>query len=219
MRYLLFILFIGIAFAGCKQDPYDSGDTSLSYLKAEMVNMSIERGAVSVVVNDAFQTIPFPSDFRLSKDFENVDTTLRLMMYYNQVPSQPVQIVKTVPVSILFPVENQTHIAYKTDPVDLISAWKSEQMNYINLSLGVKTGVADDKQAVQTLMFMQDSLKIAPEGGRIRYITLFHSQSTVPQFVTKQVYLTLPVNDFKQGDEVVLTVNTYKGKVQKTFKK
>ena len=53
MRHLLHIIMIGILLAGCQQEPYESGDTSLSYLNAEMVNVRVENAYVKSKIGRA----------------------------------------------------------------------------------------------------------------------------------------------------------------------
>ena len=219
MRHLLHIIMIGILLAGCQQDPYESGDTSLSYLTAEMVNVRIENAYVNSITNDEGKSLPLPASLGINSQSLPADTTMRMMMYYILDGVTEMKIMKSYMVGVVRPVGLWSKDSYKTDPVMLTSAWMSPNGGFLNLSLGVKTGKTDDSSARQTITVALDSIVVNEQGSRVRYMTLVHDQSTVPEFFTTNVYVSIPTDDYPSGEEIIMDINTYGGKVRKHFRK
>lgn len=219
MRHLLHIIMIGILLAGCQQEPYESGDTSLSYLNAEMVNIRLENAFVKSITNDEGISLPLPASLKQGSQSLPSDTTMRMMMYYVLDDAKEMKIVKSYIVGVVRPVELWSEDSYKTDPVTLTSAWMSPNGSFLNLSLGVKTGKTDDSSARQTISVALDSIVVNEQGSRVRYMTLVHDQSTVPEFFTTNVYVSIPTDDYPSGEEIIMDINTYGGKVRKHFRK
>ena len=160
MRHLLHIIMIGILLAGCQQEPYESGDTSLSYLNAEMVNVRVENAYVKSITNDEGISLPLPASLKQDSQSLPSDTTMRMMMYYVLDGAKEMKIVKSYIVGVISPVGLWSEDSYKTDPVTLTSAWMSPNGSFLNLSLGVKTGKADDPSARQTINVALDSVVV-----------------------------------------------------------
>lgn len=219
MRHLLHIIMIGILLAGCQQEPYESGDTSLSYLNAEMVNIRVENAFVKSITNDEGISLPLPASLKQGSQSLPSDTTMRMMMYYVLDDAKEMKIVKSYIVGVVRPVGLWSEDSYKTDPVTLTSAWMSPNGSFLNLSLGVKTGKTDDSSARQTISVALDSIVVNEQGSRVRYMTLVHDQSTVPEFFTTNVYVSIPTDDYPSGEEIIMDINTYGGKVRKHFRK
>lgn len=219
MRLLLHIIMIGILLAGCQQEPYDSGDTSLSYLNAEMVNIRVENAFVKSITNDEGISLPLPASLQQGSQSLPSDTTMRMMMYYVLDDAKEMKIVKSYIVGVVRPVELWSEDSYNTDPVTLTSAWMSPNGSFLNLSLGVKTGKTDDPSAHQTINVALDSIVVNEQGQRTRYLTLAHDQSIVPEFFTTNVYISIPTDDYPSGEALVIDINTYGGKVRKHFRK
>jgi hypothetical protein len=109
----------------------------------------------------------------------------------------------------------------QTDPVVFNSAWMSREGRYINLGLSVKTGVAESVDEKQTIGLMCDEITTDSEGHRHYSLTLLHAQNGVPEYYSAELFLSiasyrLPVKPAK-GDTLTITINTYKGKTEKTF--
>ena len=219
MRHLLHIIMIGILLAGCQQEPYESGDTSLSYLNAEMVNVRVENAYVKSITNDEGISLPLPASLKQDSQSLPSDTTMRMMMYYVLDGAKEIKIVKSYIVGVISPVGLWSEDSYKTDPVTLTSAWMSPNGSFLNLSLGVKTGKTDDPSARQAINVALDSVVVDEQGQRTRYMTLVHDQSIVPEFFTTNVYISIPTDDCPSGETLVIDINTYGGKVRKHFRK
>ena len=104
MRHLLHIIMIGILLAGCQQEPYESGDTSLSYLNAEMVNVRVENAYVKSITNDEGISLPLPASLKQDSQSLPSDTTMRMMMYYVLDGAKEMKIVKSYIVGVISPM-------------------------------------------------------------------------------------------------------------------
>lgn len=218
MKHIFHIMMIGTLLVGCQQEAYDSGDTSLSYLKAEMVNMRVEGVTLKSITNDEGKSLAFPPSLKLERPVAR-DTTLRWMMYYNMRRDGCIELVKAEQVYVLEPMAAHEEKEYRTDPVVLTSAWLSPNGKYVNLSLAVRTGVADDEKAHHTIGLVSDSVVVGQDFRRRSFVTLLHDQSGLPEFYTSTVYLSIPFDAYRSGEEINIDVNTYKGKVRRTFRK
>lgn len=219
MRHLVKTIIIGTLLAGCQQEPYDTGDTSLSYLNAEMVSVHVKGAEIVSIVNDADEQFPVPPEIRVSEALVHKDSTYRMMMYYVREGNDDMKILRSQMAMVMNISDNAVTRPYLTDPVTMTSAWMAENGKYLNLSIGVRTGVEEDKDAAQTMALVTDSVKMTDGGRCRRYVTLSHDQSTVPQFYTTTLYICIPTEEYPDGDEITLRVNTYDGEYVKTFRK
>ncbi len=219
MHRIYKIIILGTLLAGCQQEPYDSGDTSLSYLTAEMVSVHVKGTAVESIVNDDDEKLPISYDFKVSESMAHPDTTYRMMMYYNREGTADIKIVKSQMANVMSLMDESSTTLRQTDPVILTSAWMASNGRYLNMSIGVKTGKEEDVEAYQSLALVTDSVRMTADGRCRRYVTLTHDQSTVPQFYTATLYICIPTEEYPDGDEITLRVNTYDGEYVKTFRK
>ena len=149
------------------------------------------------------------------------DSTYRCILYYNKVRDEKGQYIFE-PVSIgLVPCPKITPISeldkeMKTDPVKFESAWLSKTGKYLNLSLYLMTGTADDEDATQTLHVIQDTIMTNPDATRTSYLRLYHDQGGIPEYYSSQVYTSILTKQI-DADSVRISINTYKGLVTKTF--
>lgn len=219
MRHLITTIIFGTLLAGCQQEPYDTGDTSLSYLNAEMVSVHVRGNEIVSIINDADNQLPVPPEIKVHESLAHNDTTYRMMMYYVREGNEEIKIVKSQMAMLMKISEDAAAKPYPTDPVIMTSAWMAPNGKHLNLSLGVKTSVQEDKEAAQTMALVTDSVKMTEGGRRRRYVTLSHDQATVPQFYTTTIYLSIPTDQYLEGDEIVFRVNTYEGEYVNTFRK
>lgn len=204
--------------ASCTVDPYESGDSSLSYLKAEMVDMHVVDKVVKSVVNDADEKLEVSSAFLLPQKMEHADTTYRMMLYYNKVEKAPVDIKSIRLAHVVNPAKKDKALTLADDPLKLISAWKAENGAYLNLSLGLMTGNAEDEDAIQKIAVVADSV-VAADGSKTYYLTLHHDQDSIPEFYTQTVYVSIPIRGLPKGDRICIRMNTYSGWIEKMFLK
>lgn len=218
MKKLAYILLLMVVLAACTSDAYETGDTSLSYMRADMVDVRVVDKAVKSIVMDDDTSLPFTSSLVISNAKEGVDTTYRMMLYYNKVEKAPIEMLSNQPVMVFSTSGKADGEARKTHPLTLTSAWVSENGKYVNLSLGLKMG-AKDENVKQKIGVVQDSVKLLENGNNHYFLTLCHDQNDIPQFYTQQQYVSISLRDCKVGDVISVDVNTYEGRVQRSFEK
>lgn len=206
-------------FAGCTSDPYDSGDSALSYMRADFVDAyTKEAQTVESALTDDGDMLSF--DRKLGCDWaEKADTVYRALLYYNAGTSSTVAPIAIKPVYVLRPFEPEGEESVETDPVVFESAWKSNNGSYINLGLYAKTGKADIIESQQTIGVACGDIVHNDDGTRKVFLTFSHSQGDVPEYYSTRLYVSIPMSVFRTGDEIQITVNTYSGKIVRTFVK
>lgn len=223
MRFHIFI-YITLFLVACSSDPYETGDTSLSYLHADMVDMHVVGQKVESIVTDNDEQLAIASDMKVASSMARVDTTYRVMLYYNKVEGKTIEINGSSSVAVIRPHVNYQSttqmdlskpLTLKTDPLTLTSVWRSANGKYLNLSLGLKGGEASD--ARHKLSFTEDSLKTNIDGTEERYISLRHDQCDIPEFYTSNMYLSIPLSYYTKGTTLHLYINTYKGMETRSF--
>jgi hypothetical protein len=213
------VLVVTFFVVSCTVDPYETGDTSLSYLKAEMVDMHVVGREVRSIVTDADERLSVSSSFLLPEKIEHRDTTYRVMLYYNKVGNKPIELKSMRQAYVVRPSDRQSSLTLKDDPVKLISAWKAQNGNYLNLSLGFMTGNMDDDGAVHKLGLVVDAVETMGDGSRTYYLIFHHDQDSIPEYYTQTVYLSIPLKDYAIGDRICIKMNTYSGCIEKSFVK
>ena len=213
------MLVVTFFVVSCTVDPYETGDTSLSYLKAEMVDMHVVGREVRSIVTDADERLSVSSSFLLPEKIEHRDTTYRVMLYYNKVGNKPIELKSMRQAYVVRPSDRQSSLTLKDDPVKLISAWKAQNGNYLNLSLGFMTGNMDDDGAVHKLGLVVDAVETMGDGSRTYYLVFHHDQDSIPEYYTQTVYLSIPLKDYAIGDRICIKMNTYSGCIEKSFVK
>lgn len=214
LHFQLFTLLFALLLSACTNEAYDSGDGRYSYLRADFTEAhTIAAKTFDRATTDDGEALRL-DPYATADWAEKADTVYRALLYYNKVEGaaayEPVTIAR---VPVVFPIaadkiEGET----KTDPVTLESLWVSANGRYINLALLLKTGKADDPEAVQ-------SIGITKEESTDGSLTLrvLHDQGSVPQYYTSRIFLSIPVTDDLDGHSIRLIVNTYKGIVEKTI--
>lgn len=213
------MLVVTFLVVSCTVDPYETGDTSLSYLKAEMVDMHVVGREVRSIVTDADERLSVSSSFLLPEKIEHRDTTYRVMLYYNKVGNKPIELKSMRQAYVVRPSDRQSSLTLKDDSVKLISAWKAQNGNYLNLSLGFMTGNMDDDGAVHKLGLVVDAVETMGDGSRTYYLIFHHDQDSIPEYYTQTVYLSIPLKDYAIGDRICIKMNTYSGCIEKSFVK
>lgn len=119
----------------CKSEPYDTGDGSLSYMKAEMCDIYASNSYVTKIVTDADVELSFAQGLRLNV-VSAADTIVRCMLYYNETPSEPISILSSVEVKV---IEAADTLRFNRNYI--LSRWESRNKKYINFQLEEKQGV------------------------------------------------------------------------------
>ena len=102
-----------------------------------------------------------------------------------------------------------------TDPASIQSIWKSG--NYLNLILQIKV---KDKQ--HELSFIDHGIVTNEDGTQTLTLTLFHDRKDDVEGFDEKHYLSVPLwyyqENLKQGDHIVIHLNTYKeGMISRTY--
>ena len=203
--------------SACEHDFYETGDSELSYLHTDFVEARTnELSAFASATTDNGTQLTLKPAIK-EQWAKRPDTTYRALLYYNKVENGITSSFAISPVAVLRPrLALDLPIVY-TDPVGFESVWISKNHKYLNLTLILKTGKTEDEKAVQTLAIVCDSIKEMPSGGRSLYLRLYHHQNGVPEYYSKRVFTSIPLDGFNQKDSIYLNINTYKGQISKHF--
>ena len=224
LRLIVIIILnsqLSILNSSCTQDGYDKGEGQYSYLRGDFVEAQIgaDKNMVSLLTDEG-ETLPLSQPYT-AKWITRSDTVYRCMLYYNKVRDSKGQTVAEpisvgeVPCPVITPL-SELEVEMKTDPVKFESVWMSKTGKYINLSFALKTGTTGDDEAIHTLRVVQDTIMTNPDGSRTSYLRLFHDQGGVPDYYSTQVYASIITSEIS-ADSVRITINTYKGIVEKSF--
>ena len=213
------MLVVTFFVVSCTVDPYETGDTSLSYLKAEMVDMHVVGREVRSIVTDADEQLSVSSTYKVPESIEHRDTTYRMMLYYNKEGNKPIELKSIRQAHVVRPSDRQASLTLKDDPVKLISAWKAQNGNYLNLSLGLMVGNAENDAAIHKLGLVVNAVETMGDGSKTFYLTFYHDQDSIPEYYTQTVYLSIPLKDYATGDRICIKMNTYSGCIEKSFVK
>jgi hypothetical protein len=210
IKRIIIFSFVLVLLSACKNDNYETGDGKHSYLQADFVEAytSAAKELVSARTDDGDTLIFSP---HVIKDWAATpDSTYRSLLYYNKVNDDrttEVYAIAQVPVVKIHKLKEGDDIS--TDPLFLRSVWISSNRKYLNIEFGIKTGVEDGNDNIQTL-----SVVYAPDvnnsnDSRNPYIKVVHKQNGVPEYYTSYGYISVPLNDFALGTTIHLSVNTY----------
>lgn len=222
------LILIGVIalLSSCKNDSYDAGEGTLSYLHADYADVTIQNGTVTSAVTDDDVSLIMPADTKYG-DGAAKDTVVRRLLYYTMHEnSEPVTLKKTIPVAVVLPHDTSEIKPVLTDPVKLTSAWLSKNHKYINLQLGLMVGSNSDDAAKQMLGIVCDSVSTVGKGSI--FLSLYHDQAGFEQYYTEDVYLSIPTSRVVPvikghsvssvlPDTINVTVNTYSRKQVKQF--
>jgi len=210
-----------LTLAACDNDSYDTGDGSLSYIRADFgeVHTSAAK-TVDKLTTDDGTTVNFVEPASVSWA-TTPDSTYRSLVYYHDKPTGA-EFYGARRVAVMTLDDNRLQQAdsskAKTDPLTLTSAWMAANKRYITLELAVKSGSTDDK-ATQTIGLMEQSRTERDDGTVDLRLLLTHDQGTVPEYYTVTTYMSMDIEPLPTGSTVSLTVNTYDGELVRTFEK
>ena len=205
----------------CTQDGYEKGDGKYSNMRGDFVEALVgaDKKMISLTTDDG-DTFPLTEPYS-AKWITRPDTVYRCMLYYNKVreengqyAAEPISIGEVPCPSIKLLAELETEI--KTDPVKFESAWISKSGKYLNLSLVLMTGTQDGEETIHRLMIVQDTILTNPDATKTCYLRLFHDQGGVPEYYSTHVYASIFTSQLP-ADSVKISINTYKGVVDKAF--
>lgn len=210
MKHIIIFVTALLMLSACKNDSYESGDGQYSYLQADFVeaNTSASKELVSARTDDGDMLLFSPHVF---KEWASTpDSVYRSLLYYNKVNDDrttEVYSIVQIPVVKIHKLKGTDEIS--TDPLFLKSAWISKNRKYLNLYFGIKTGVEDGNDNIQTLSVVYDPDVNNSNDSRNPYIKVVHKQNGVPEYYTSYGYISVPLDDFALGTTIHLSVNTY----------
>lgn len=222
LRFLVIISsLISVLNTSCTRETYESGDGKYSYMRADFVDAhtNAEGKLFSVMTDEGdslLLTVPENRNWAAK-----ADTTFRSLLYYNKVGNKAELIaISSVPAPLIRELSDLQE-GMKTDPVKFVSSWTSSNRRYLNLELVVMAGTTSEEVPLQKIGCVCDSVSTAADGSRHVWLSLYHDQSGVPEYYSSKVYMSimtsrLPVQ-MKEGDQVSILINTYTGKITRTF--
>lgn len=221
------MVMLALAVSACSSDAYDTGDGSLSYMRADFVKAFADHDGkfTAAITDDDLSLTLQPA---IAAGWSAPDTVCRALLYYDAAQlSESAREAAVRPVAIgrvLMPkVVNRSALAadLPTDPVVMETAWRSNNHKYINLGLQLKTGTTDGNVAAQAIGWIYTGSTPIDGGAQRHSFMLAHSQNGVPQYYSTPLYVSLSLDELPvklgDGDEIEVSVNTYKGVVSRTF--
>lgn len=226
MKNLTLLLTMLLFFFSCSNEGYETGDGSLSNMRADFIEAHTNSSAyINEIVTDDGETLSLTKSTAVSWATKP-DTLYRALLYYNKVLSssgtyqaEPISISQ-IPVLEITDVAEFTNGIF-TDPVTFSSAWKSKNGKYINLDFYIKIGSSDGTFGSQSISIIYDGTQLTDSGNQHVSLRLYHAQNGVPEYYSSEVLISISPSSFPvtlaQGDEIEITINTYEGIISKTF--
>lgn len=216
------IALVGLLFfsTSCSNTSYEEGDSKLSYLRTDFADATTDsQGRLSAATTDDGVSLTFTRPMQTSWS-NAADSLCRVLlnynMYANGADSNVVEPLAAKIVYTLQPAKPSVQTQAATDPVSLVSAWKSKNGNYVNLRLGLKTGKASGDDKRQSIGLALDST-VTSDGSTTYCLRFLHSQGGVPEYYTTDAYISIPIKQMTTGSKVRLSLNTYNGWVTREF--
>lgn len=216
------IALVGLLFfsTSCSNTSYEEGDSKLSYLRTDFADATTDsQGRLSAATTDDGVSLTFTRPMQTSWS-NAADSLCRVLlnynMYANGADSNVVEPLAAKIVYTLQPAKPSVQTQAATDPVSLVSAWKSKNGNYVNLRLGLKTGKASGDDQRQSIGLALDSTATS-DGSTTYWLRFLHSQGGVPEYYTTDAYVSIPIKQMTTGSKVRLSLNTYNGWVTREF--
>lgn len=216
------IALVGLLFfsTSCSNTSYEEGDSKLSYLRTDFADATTDsQGRLSAATTDDGVSLTFTRPMQTSWS-NAADSLCRVLLNYNMhangADSNVVEPLAAKIVYTLQPAKPSVQTQAATDPVSLVSAWKSKNGNYVNLRLGLKTGKASGDDQRQSIGLALDST-VTSYGSTTYCLRFLHSQGGVPEYYTTDAYVSIPIKQMTTGSKVRLSLNTYNGWVTREF--
>lgn len=223
LRWLpLYVVGLLLLFPSCSSSSYEEGDSKYSYLRTDFVDATTDSQArLAAATTDDNLSLTFTEPLQTSWK-STPDSLCRVLlnynMYANGTDSNVVEPLAAKMVYTLKPADPSKQTMTATDPVNLVSAWKSKNGNYINFRLGMKTGKASGEDQRQSIGLALDSTVVA-DGTTTYCFRFLHDQGGVPEYYTTDVYISIPIKQMTTGTKARLSLNTYNGWVVREFTK
>lgn len=216
------IALVGLLFfsTSCSNTSYEEGDSKLSYLRTDFADATTDsQGRLSAATTDDGVSLTFTRPMQTSWS-NAADSLCRVLLNYNMYANgSDSNVVEPLAAKIVYtlqPAKPSVQTQAATDPVSLVSAWKSKNGNYVNLRLGLKTGKASGDDQRQSIGLALDST-VTSDGSTTYCLRFLHSQGGVPEYYTTDAYVSIPIKQMTTGSKMRLSLNTYNGWVTREF--
>lgn len=208
------------ALASCSTESYDTGDGAYSYMRADLTEAHVGTDmSLDYFVTDDDERLAVANAYSLSWA-KNANATYRALLYYNKAESlsgsSSAQILRADWVPVLQPDTLTEGETAATDPVTFSSAWLSASKKYVNISFAIKTGTADDSEAVQSIGLIYNGTDTLDDGTTCAELLFMHDQGDVPEYYSSSYYASIPTSGI-DADAIRIRINTYSGEAVKGF--
>ena len=214
-RQLVFLFLLSPLAYSCLKDSYESGEGDYSQLRADLVDVHVGSDKyIDYVLTDEGDSLRTEPKFTVSW-MEKTDTMYRALLSFN-LKDRAVEAVSIGQVLVpRIKPSSSFKGGMKTDPVQLTSMWLAQTGCYLNLRLRVMTGTMEGVELEkQVLGCGSDTLMRHADGRSTLHLRLYHDQGGQPEFYSREVYLSIPLQD-TEADTVLMKVDTYEGLFEK----
>jgi len=215
-RHIFHILAIAMVatLAACESRTYEEGDSSYSYMMADLCEAQTNSDcSVDFVVMDD-GTRKQLTEAQKTDWAERPDTAYRALIYYNNVETSgatgSIELLSIQRVPVVKPLRGINASEIAIDPVSLVALWKSDNGKFLNCRVNLKTGTADADSNGQTLGVVETGVTRAADGLSCSHITLLHDQGDVPEYYSQTMIFSLPLA-FIDADSISFNVHTAEG--------
>ncbi len=203
--------------AGCTTDAYEKGDGQYSLIQADFVEAHANsQRMIDYVETDNNERLTVGQPF--TKEWiKTADSLYRSVIFYRREGTtvNDVNISQIVtPSLICIDTLIKRKIKMRMDPINFESLWLSKNKRYLNASIYLKTGKADDTEARHTLSIVSDSVRNSKDGKKTLCLRLYHDQGDIPEHYSAQSYFSIPLKEIT-ADSIQMTIQTYNGLITK----
>ena len=212
----LLSLMAVLVLAACEQDYYDKGEGRYSLMRADFVQAHANADKqIDYIVTDDGDSLAVRESLS-PRWVSTPDSIYRALLYYNKVDNAAQSIsIGQIPTAFIRTADYFKDTV-KTDPVKFESLWKSRNGRYLNFSLVLMVGSADDEKAVHHLGVVGDTIMQNADGTRTYHLRLYHDQGAMPEYYSQRTYFSIPLAPY-DVDSMRMAIQTYDGLVVRTL--
>lgn len=198
--YSLVLLAVVTLISACDKDD----DTRVPSYITELVEARTGHDAnVMIITLDNGQTYPVTNPIKAS----TADTTYRCLVNYTLLNNEAT-IYGLKHIFSALPRPSEVFKSCPADPVKFISSWLSGR--YMNIKIGLMTS----GKGTHRFAFAEDSIVTNSEGQEHIYVTLLHQRPEIDdESYTEEMFLSMPLYDYRNPTHVTITLPTYEGMV------
>lgn len=192
----------------CNYKAYEQGDGPYSYLQTEVGTISIkEPFTISEALLDNGQTILFSPTIKRTWA-GRTDTIYRAIISYTP-NAKGAEVQQIEPMTALTPIL-RTNQDGKSNPLYVQSVWLAQNKEYINVRLGIKTGIRTNKDQQHELYLLETNKKENKNSTKRYEWTLVYKRNNIPEIITTNLFATINIKDKNKGDTIVFKAQDYK---------